>query len=143
MAGRGFIDYKDAVWKDMAVYFNGARVGKIQGIKYKSSMKKELLHAEGDKAIAIQAGNREQTASIKVLKSLVDELNRLAVAAGGDDLLDLTLDIVIRYRAQGTRPIQIDTLVGFEFTEYEKGWEQGATSMPIELPGLFLEQKSV
>jgi hypothetical protein len=143
MAGRGFIDYKDAVWKDMTVYFNGVRVGKIQGIKYKASMKKELLHVEGDKAVSIQAGNREQAGSIKVLKSLVDNLNLLALAAGGDDLLDLSLDIVIKYRMQGLRPIQIDTLVGWEFTEYEKGWEQGATSMPIELPGLFLDLKSI
>ncbi len=142
MAGINLFDSKECTWKDIRVYFAGALVTKIRGLKYKTAMEKELLHAAGDKAISTQKGNRTNEGSIKVLKGAVDDMNRFAQANGGDDLLDMTFDIVIHYKAQGSRAIQIDTLVGVDVKEYEKGMEQGAKQMDIELPIVFLDLKS-
>ena len=106
----------------------------------KSKKEKELLMAEGDKPIGIQSGNRSYEGELKVLKGPVDIMNDAAIAAGGDDLLDIEVDVVITYKPIGTRPIRIDTLVGLQIKEYEKGMEQGAMKMPITLPFIYQDQ---
>jgi hypothetical protein len=45
----------------------------------------------------------------------------------------------VTYKAKGTRALQTDVLAGAEIKEFEKGWEQGATSMEITLPIVFLK----
>src|SRR5690606_27003841 len=102
--------------------------------KYKSSQEKELLYAAGNEPISVQRGNRAYGGTFRFLKGAVDKLNAAAKAAGGEDLLDLSLVAVINYKAKGSRAVQTDTLTGVEITEYEKGMEQNAKSMPIELP---------
>ena len=67
-------------------------------------------------------------------------MNAAAVSAGGKDLLDIQTDIVVTYKPAGTRPVQTDTLVGVEITEFQKGMEQGAKSMPVSLPFVYLKQ---
>jgi hypothetical protein len=66
-------------------------------------------------------------------------MNRAAIAAGGDDVLDLQFDVVVTYKAKGTRALQTDTLIGVEIKEFEKGWEQGAKSMDVTLPIVFMK----
>ena len=100
---------------------------------------KKLLHAAGDEPVSIQSGNRTYEGQIKVLKGALDDMNRAAIAAGGSDILDLQFDIVVTYKAKGTRALQTDVLAGAEIKEFEKGWEQGATSMDITLPIVFLK----
>ena len=65
-------------------------------------------------------------------------MNRAAIAAGGDDILDMQFDIIITYKAKGTRALQTDTLAGVEVKDFEKGWEQGAKNMDVTLPIVFL-----
>ena len=139
MASITFFDSKDCEWADMTVLFAGTPLTKIRGLKYKASKEKQLLHAAGDEPISIQSGNRTYDGSIKVLKGALDDINRAAIAAGGDDVLDIQFDIIITYKAQGTRLLQTDTLKGVEITNFEKGWEQGAKNMDITLPIIFLK----
>ena len=134
-----FFNSKECEWAKMSVYVAGALLVKITGIKYKSSKDKELLHAAGDAPISIQSGNRTYEGEIKILKGAIDDLNRAAVAAGGEDVLDMAFDIVIEYKPQGTRPIQTDTLVSVEVKDFEKGWDQGSKKMEVTLPILFLQ----
>ncbi len=61
------------------------------------------------------------------------------MAAGLRDLLDLNFVVVAHYRAKANRIVQVDTMLGVEITEYEKGMEQNAKSMPITLPILFTQ----
>lgn len=134
-----FFDSKDCEWADMTVMVAGSVLTKIKGLKYKAAKEKELLHAAGDEPISVQSGKRTYEGSVKVLKGALDDLNRAAIAAGGDDILDLQFDVVVTYKAKGTRPLQTDTLIGVEVKQFEKGWEQGATSMEVELPVVFLK----
>jgi len=139
MASIQFFDSKDCEWADMQVMFAGSLLTKIRGIKYKAAKDKQLLHAAGDEPISIQSGNRTYEGQIKVLKGAIDDMNRAAQSAGGDDILDLTFDIIITYRPKGARTLQTDTLVGVEIKDFEKGWEQGAKNMDITLPIIFLK----
>jgi hypothetical protein len=134
-----FFDSKDCEWSDMTVMIAGATLTKIRGVKYKASKEKKLIHAAGDEPISIQSGNRTYEGQIKLLKGALDDMNRAAIAAGGDDILDLQFDIVVTYKAKGTRVLQTDILTGVEIKDFEKGWEQGATSMDVTLPIVFMK----
>jgi hypothetical protein len=134
-----FFDSKDCEWADMTVMIAGATITKIKGIKYKASQEKKLLYAAGTEPISIQSGNRSYDGEIKVLKGALDDMNRAALAAGGDDILDMQFDIVITYKAKGTRALQTDTLVSVEVSDFEKGWDQGAQSMEVSLPIVFMK----
>ncbi len=132
------MDYiKETEWRDLEAFIDGVKVTKITGLKYKSSQEKEHLHAAGDEPLGIQSANRTYEGEISLLKGEVDALNRAAKAAGLRDLLDLSFVVVAHYRERGNRIVQVDTLRGVEVTEYEKGMEQNAKSMPITLPILF------
>ena len=139
MAGITFFDSKECEWADMTVIFAGATLTKIRGLKYKAAKDKQLLHAAGDEPISIQSGNRTYEGQIKVLKSALDDMNRAAIAAGGSDVLDMQFDIVVTYKAQGARQLQIDTLQGVEIKDFEKGWDQGAKNMDVTLPVIFMK----
>lgn len=134
-----FFDSKDCEWADMTVMIAGATLTKIRGIKYKASQEKKLLYAAGSEPVSIQSGNRSYEGEIKVLKGALDDMNRAALAAGGDDILDLQFDIVVTYKAKGTRGLQTDTLVNVEVSNFEKGWDQGAQSMEVSLPIVFMK----
>ena len=139
MPSMPFFDSKDCEWADMTVIFAGSPLTKIRGLKYKATKEKELLHSAGDEPISIQSGNRTYEGQIKVLKGAIDDMNRAATAAGGDDVLDLQFDIIVTYKPKGTRQLQTDTLVGVEVKEFEKGWDQGAKNMDVTLPIVFLK----
>ncbi len=139
MAGLAFFDSKECEWADMSVIFAGSLLTKIRGVKYKASKDKQLLHAAGDEPISIQSGNRTYEGQIKVLKGALDDMNKAAQEAGGNDILDMQFDIVITYKASGARPLQTDTLHGVEVKDFEKGWDQGAKNMEISLPIVFLQ----
>ncbi len=134
-----FFDSKDCEWADMTVMVAGSVLTKITGVKYKASKEKKLLHAAGNEPISVQGGKRSYDGTITVLKGAIDDLNRAAIAAGGDDILDLQFDVVVTYKAKGTRALQTDTLIGVEVKDFEKGWTQGATQMEIPLPIIFLK----
>jgi hypothetical protein len=142
MPSINFDKKKEVEWADISVFYGGAEVVKLTGIEYTSSKEKVLLHAGGEKPIGVQSGNRTYAGTLKVLKGAVDTLNTVAVSAGGKDLLDLEADIVVTYRPIGVnRPIQVDTLIGVSITEFAKGMDQGATSMPVSMPFVYLDQK--
>lgn len=134
-----FFDTKECEWSDTTVNIAGANLTKARGIAYKATKDKELLHAAGDEPVSIQAGNRGYSGTIKLLKGALDDMNRAAKLAGGADVLDLEFDIVITYKAKGSRTLQTDTLVGVQVQEFEKGWDQGAKFMEISLPIIFVK----
>jgi hypothetical protein len=143
MAGITFFDSKECEWADMSVLFAGATLTKITGITYKALKAKQLLHGAGDEPISIQSGNRTYEGSIKVLKGALDDMNRAALASGGRDILDMQFDIVITYKPKDARLLQTDVLRSVEVKDFAKGWDQGAKSMEITLPILFMRLESV
>lgn len=138
-----FLEYKEAEWSDMNFYYAAAKLIKIVNVTYGMEQEKEHLHAAGDAAISIQKGNRKGTGQMIILKGALDDLNLAAVAAGGRDILDLEGEAVIDYVADSNRPMQTDTLIGVQFTKYDKSWAQGDKKMEITIPFLFLDMKSV
>lgn len=134
-----FFDTKECEWSDLDVYLNGVKITKIRALKYKKTKEKEALYAGGNDPIAIQSGNNAYTGEMRALKGAIDDMNRAAVLAGGEDLTDVAWNIVANYKAKGNRLVQADTLVGVDFTEYEKGMEQNAKFSEIALPFLYLK----
>jgi hypothetical protein len=143
MAAVEFFDYEEAMWKEFAVNIGGANCAKIEGAKYGVESDDKPLHAGGDEPISIQSGNRTYTGTIKVLKGALDDMNIAARAAGARDVTDIKMDVVVTYLPAIGRPIQTDVWVGFKISKMEKGWDQGAKEMIIELPGNFLRLKSI
>lgn len=131
-------DTKECEWSDMELFINGAKITKVQGVKFKEAQEKEFLHAAGNDAISIQRGNKTRTGEIRLLKGAVDALNAAAVAAGGTSLLDVNFVLVVSFKAKGARLIKTHTLGGTEVSEYEIGMEQNAKSVPVTLPIMFL-----
>jgi hypothetical protein len=138
-SGPSFINGKEVEWADQALYINGIRVAGIKGNRHGVKTDKKHLFAEGDSPFSIQSGNREPTGTLKVEKSVVDAMNAAAVVAGGRDINDLEFDIVTVYRAQGVRGMQRMTMAGCQTSNFEYGWDQGATEMIIDLPYLYLD----
>jgi len=133
-----FFDTKECEWSDLEIFFNGVKITKIRGARYKKSQEKEHLHAAGNEPISIQRGNKAYEGELRLLKGAIDDINRAVLAAGAEDLLDASFILVMSYKAKGNRVLQKDTLTGLEFTEYEKGMEQGAKFMEVTLPMKFL-----
>ena len=139
MGAFDFFNSKEQEWADININIGGSSAkSKIEAVKYGVKSSKEHLFAGGDDPVGIQSGNREPTGSIKLLKGAVDVMNAAAVAAGGRDLTDLQFDMVIIFKAVGTRPIQTITLVGCEISEFNVDWTQGAKKSEVDLPFLFL-----
>lgn len=134
-----FFDTKECEWADSTVIMAGSPVTKIRGFNVTPKQSKEHLHAAGDEPISIQRGNRTYEGSLKLLKGALDDINTAAIAAGGSDALDISVDLVVMYRARGARALQRMTVIGVEFTELPRGWDQGAKMMEITLPFLALK----
>ncbi|MGN7820936.1 hypothetical protein HGH92_21605 [Chitinophaga varians] len=131
-------DSKECTWANMKVVVMGQELTGIRGIKYKLSQEKEHLHGAGDEPIGIQRGKRTYEGEIKLLKFQFDRLVDIVRLSQGRDLLDFSGDIVVAYvKEDGSLP-RTDLIKGFQFKEFEKGWEQGAKFMEITLPIIFM-----
>lgn len=138
-----FFDTRECDWSDLDIYLNGVKITKVRALKYKNNREKEHIHAGGSDPIGIGRGNRTPTGELRLLKGALDDMNRASILAGGEDITDVTWTLVANYKSRGNRLVQIDTLVGVEFTEYEKGMEQGAKFSEVPLPFLFNKLISV
>lgn len=131
-------DSKECEWNDLQIYIDGAKVGKATGLKYKKSRETEALYAAGDEPLTIQRGNKTYTGTLNILKGTLDDMNDAAKAAGGEDLYDVDWLIVASYRAKGTRKLQVDTLLGVVFEDFERGMMQNDKKMDVALPFKYL-----
>ena len=138
MPGLTFSTIHDTQWSDQIAYVGGARCTKIEAVSFGVSRPLEELFGEGDEPIQLNEGNRKYSGSITLLKQAYDELNDAAIAAGGRDILDLELDIVIVYKAKGARRMRTMTMVGVKFGDVKLDWKQGDTKMEVPLPVQFL-----
>lgn len=134
-------DTKEVTWANMKVVLLGKELTGIRGIKYKLTQEKEHLHGAGDEPIGIQRGKRTYEGEIKLLKFEYDILADAVKKAGGRDILDLSAEIVVTYVKDATSTPRTDIIQGFQFKEFEKGWEQGAKFMELTLPILFMGLK--
>ncbi len=127
-------------WSDVNVVAAGRPVTGIRGVKYSSKQEKEALHAKGNKPHSIQRGNKTYDGELTVTQSEYEALR----AAGGGDILDISIDIVVAYGNPSKGDvITTDLLMGAEFTEDNTEWKQGDKFQEKSLPFIFLDKKSV
>ena len=137
-----FFDSAEVAWSDLSVFLNGKLITKLTGIKYKVSVSKEAIHAAGDEPTDINSGLRDYTGELKILVGGLDQINAAAVAAGYRDCLDMKgLVIVNNYKPAINRAMLNDSLIGVEFTEFEKDFKSGDKKMEVTIPFLFLRKK--
>lgn len=127
-------------WSDVNVVAAGRPVTGIRGVKYSSKQEKEVLHAKGNKPHSIQRGNKTYDGELTVTQSEYEALR----AAGGGDILDISIDIVVAYGNPSKGDvITTDLLMGVEFTEDNTEWKQADKFQEKSLPFIFLDKKSV
>lgn len=127
-------------WSDVNVVAAGRPVTGIRGVKYSSKQEKEVLHAKGNKPHSIQRGNKTYDGELTVTQSEYEALR----AAGGGDILDISIDIVVAYGNPSKGDvITTDLLMSVEFTEDNTEWKQGDKFQEKSLPFIFLDKKNV
>lgn len=127
-------------WSDVNVVAAGRPLTGIRGVKYSSKQEKEALHAKGNKPHSIQRGNKTYDGELTVTQSEYEALR----AAGGGDILDISIDIVVAYGNPSKGDvITTDLLMGAEFTEDNTEWKQGDKFQEKSLPFIFLDKKKV
>ncbi len=136
-----FFDTKECEWSDQEILVNGVKVAKATGLKFKKSQEKEHMYAAGDEPLDIQRGNKKYEGTLTMLKGAVEDVNKAAIAAGGDDLLDIRVQIICNYKAKGNRILQTYTLIDVEFTDFELGMMQNDKKLEVSIPMLFLRLK--
>lgn len=127
-------DSSEVAWRDLEVFLNGQRIGKVKRLKYKTSRETEALHGAGDEAFDINPGNKTHTGELVVFKSVIDTMNLAAKAAGGDDLTDIPWVIGGTYKATAVAAKTSITLPNVRFDEFEQGLENNNKAMEVTLP---------
>lgn len=127
-------DSTEVAWRDMSIFLSGVRVGKIRKLKYKTIRETEHLYGAGDDPFDINPGNKSYEGEMEVYKSVVDEMNIAARAAGFEDLTDIPWVITVHYKATATQPQQTVTLPAVRFSEFESGMENNNKFMLINMP---------
>ena len=127
-------------WSDVNVVAAGRPVTGIRGVKYSSKQEKEVLHAKGNKPHSIQRGNTTYDGELTVTQSEYEALR----AAGGGDILDISIDIVVAYGNPSKGDvITTDLLMGVEFTKDNTEWKQGDKFQEKSLTLIFLDKNGV
>jgi hypothetical protein len=133
---------QEVVWLDMSVRVFGNKIIGLRGLKYSMETEKEALYGAGNNVLGIQTGNIKLSGTLKLLKNDFDALNDAAVNGGFTDITNVpyqAITITVNYKLAYGRPMRSDTLSGVSFSKFEKGMEQNAKNMEIELPFLFMQ----
>ncbi len=129
---------KQYQFSDVSVIILGRKIEGFRGVKYKVSVEKEPLFGRGKKALSIQSGNEKIEGELMMLQSEVIALTTAVKAAlPTGKLTDVSFDIVVSY-GDGTTA-STDIIRSAEFTDYEKGLQNGDKFMEISMPFLALD----
>jgi len=134
------INGREYEWADISIIIGGMPIIGFTAISYKKGVEKEVLFAKGRKGHTIQRKNETVEGSITFTQTQLEMLRAASLPFGG--ILYARFDIVVSYGAetpQQVPKVQTDTIKGAEFTEYEKGMNQGDGSMEIAMPFLALD----
>lgn len=132
------INENEYAWGDGQLRMLGRQVGHFTGIEYKVSQEKEQLYAAGRHAVAIQRGRVKVEGTLTLLQSEVIALTRAAKEQGYDNILGLSIDLVMTY-ASADGVSTTDKIVSAEFTEVPKTSKEGDMKMEVAMPFLALD----
>ena len=132
------INGREYEWADLTLILAGRDVIGIRGAEYGPKQDKEHLYGKGNEPLSIQRGNKTYEGTLTVLQSELETLKLL----GRGTILRLNLNAVFAYGNPSEGDVMtVDKLFGIQFTEEVKGWQQGAKSMEVQLPFIYLRQK--
>lgn len=124
-------------FKDIRVRLLGRDVAGLRGLTYKVMSEGTVIHARGNKAVAIQDGNETIEGTLKILQSEYEALATAVRVTSGLKVTDVRFDIVNTY-GEGLNA-RTDIIKTVKITEYEKGMNQGEAFKEIELPFIALD----
>lgn len=127
------INGQEYSWCNISAIVLGQPVLGVLGVSYKSKKAKTVLHASGRYPRSIQHGKRESDGTLTILQSEFIALNRSVKAAGYADLLDVDIDILVKY-SDDFGSITIDKIHKASFTELPEEMKEGDANMTIALP---------
>ena len=127
-------------WSDVTVVAGGRDITGVRGIKISRKFQKEAVYAKGSNPHSIQRGNNEYEGELMVLQSELHALEKAAKNAGGSDIGDLTIDVIVGFGnpAEGNAPT-FKRAVGVSFTEATEEMKQGDKFAEIALPFICLK----
>jgi hypothetical protein len=138
-------DSREFEYADVKVAMFGVELTGLRGITYKKTQEKEEVFGAGNSPKAIQRGNKKYSGSLSLLKSDYDQLDRAAVAAGYEDLVDVPgtmINITVVFQKEdNAAKLSTVTCMNCEFTEAEDGMKQGDKFKEITLPFIFTKLK--
>ncbi len=127
-------DSTEWAWRDMEISLNGVRIGKVSKITSKTARETEHLYGAGDEPFGINPGNKTYTGEIETYGTVIANMNRAAVAAGFDDLTDVSWAISVSFKATATEPIQNILIPNVHFDEFEDGGANNEKAFKKTLP---------
>lgn len=129
---------KQYAFADVSVIVLGRTLEGFRGVKYTVKVDKEYARGRGRNPMSIQSGDLSVEGELMMLQSEVEAL-RAAVKTVNPTykLTDISFDIVVTYGDGATSTT--DTILGCEFTEYEKGMSQGDLMMEVSLKYIALD----
>ncbi len=137
---------KEFEFADVKVSLLGANLSGLRGLTYKKSQEKEVVFGQGNEGKAIQRGNKKYEGTLMLLKSDYDMLNRAAIAAGYEDIVDVPgklIQIACVHKKDGVDGLSTVFILNVEFTEAEDGMKQNDKFKEISLPFLALKIRTV
>lgn len=123
-------------WSDVSISLGGRIIEGITAVEYVKKQDKDVLRGRGDKGHKILRGNKSCEGKITIWQS---ELEALTRDAPGNDILNLTFNIICAYVPLSGGQQVIDILQEVEFLEVKKGMNQGDKNMLVELPIIFID----
>ena len=131
-------DSKQYAWADVEIWLLGKKIAGARNVKYKIAQEKEVFYGAGGEPQGIGHGNKSYEGEIGVLQSEVEALTLSAIAAGGNDITDLSaMNVIVAYAPKGGAKT-VDILQNIEFKEVEKGMNQNDKFAEITLPFIAL-----
>lgn len=135
-------DTQEVAWADLSLRVFDTTIKGLRGTRYGKEKEKEAIYAAGDEPVGIQSGNSKYEGSLKILKNEFDKLNDAAKTAGYRDITEVPYQVIVLtvcYKEGFGRPMKTDTLRGVSFSKLDKGMDQGAKLMEVDLPFMYLQ----
>lgn len=127
-------DSTEWAWRDMEMYLNGQRIGKVARMTSKTIRESEHLHGAGDEPFDINPGNKTYGGEMELYGTVIANMNRAAIAAGYDDLTDVPWTVTVIFKPTATEPQQKLTVPNVRFDEFEDGGSNNDKSFRKVLP---------
>lgn len=121
-------------WKDLKVVVAGKEVAGIKEIEYETQRETVHIYAAGDEPHSKVKKEKHYTGRIVLFQSELEALTDSAKLAGGEDVTDISFDVIANYSKSVTSRAVTDSLVECDITRIPKRFRQGDDNMEIELP---------